>query len=325
MLPIPRNPPVLLSLLLCLLLWTPDAQARREIVVRGATKPSAAPPVPPLPADAPPEVVAGARLYLTAGCVGCHSPPFTGATHLAGDRDLPTTFGVFYSPNISPHPTDGIGGWTEEDFFKAMRRGIAPDGHRYWPTFPYMAYTKMADEDIRSLWAYLRSQPAVEGTPREREMSPGYGLPGMLGMWRLLAFRSGEYKPDKRLTDVQNRGAYLVQAVGYCDQCHTPRGRTGLLKKRHYMAGGANPGKSEVHPNLTPDMENGLGEWSVEDIVRFLSTGDKPDGTRADHEQVMEEKIADSYRWFSEADKVAIAEYLKSLPADDFDPFSWEP
>lgn len=276
----------------------------------------------PAPADDP-LAQRGEWLYRVAGCVGCHSPAIEGAVHLGGGRDNPTDFGTFWAPNISPSPSSGIGGWTEADFFRAMRQGRAPDGRRYWPTFPTMAYTGMSDDDIRALWAYLTSQPAVETPRREHEIKPAYRFPGALLAWRAMEFREGPFEPDPDQSEAWNRGAYLVTSVAYCDQCHTPRSAIGKLKRRHYLAGGGNPGKSEVHPNLTPHPTAGLGAWTEDELVRFLGTGEKPDGGAARPDWVMHEKIEDSYRFFSEEDRRAIAVYLRSVEPDDHDP--WEP
>jgi mono/diheme cytochrome c family protein len=290
-----------------------------------AQKPSVPPPMPELSDDASETEIRGWALYRTAGCIGCHSPPFPNAKHLGGDRDLPTIFGRFYAPNISPDEEDGIGSWSEEDFHKAMQKGISPENKRYWPTFPYMAYTKMQEEDLHALWVYLNSQEPVKGREREKELNPNYRMPGLIRIWRLLEFQRGTFKEDPNVSDEINRGRYLVQAVGYCDQCHTPRNRLGKLVDKYYMAGGSNLGKSEIHPNLTPHMERGIGKWTTEDIVEFLTSGQKPDGTEADHHQVMAEKIEDSYSYFSTQDKKAIAAYLKSLPPKDFDPSTYQP
>lgn len=273
------------------------------------------------PPDGDPVAAEGAHLYRVAGCVGCHSPPIEGSVHLGGGRDNPTLFGTFYAPNISPDPAYGIGDWTEEDFFRAMRHGRSPSGRAYWPTFPTMAYTRMHDADIHALWVYLRSQPAVQTEVPEHEVRAKYRVPGLLGLWRMIEFKVGEYEPEPDQSEAWNRGAYLVQAVAYCDQCHTPRGASGLMQRRHYMAGGANPGKSEVHPNLTTHPTAGLGAWTEDDIVRFLGTGVKPGGGQADPSQVMVEKIRDSYGYFSEEDRRAIAVFLKTLPPDDYNPY----
>ncbi len=281
-------------------------------------------PASPAPADDP-IAQRGEQLYRAASCVGCHSlpdgwPKRGEPVPLAGGRDAPTMFGTFYAPNISVDVETGIGAWTEEDFFRAMREGRSPEGRIYWPTFPYMAYTKMTDEDIHALWVYLRSQPAVKSEEREHEPKPIYRLPGLLRIWRGLEFRSGPYEPDPSQSETWNRGAYLVQAVAYCDQCHTPRGRTGLMQRRRYLAGGANMGKSEIHPNLTPHPTAGIGSWSEAQIASFLATGQKPDGSMAYEEWIMAEKVVDSYAWLSEEDRLAIAAYLKSVEPDDFDP-----
>lgn len=287
---------------------------------------SMAPPTPvgPAPADDP-VAARGEQLYRVAACVGCHSlpdgwPERGEPAPLAGGRDNPTMFGTFYAPNISPDPVVGIGAWTEDDFFRAMRQGRSPSGRIYWPTFPYMAYTKLSDEDIHALWTYLRSQPAVGGEEHENRPVGVYRLPGLIRVWRALEFRAGPLEPDPSQSEAWNRGAYLVKAVTYCDQCHTPRGKTGLMQRRHYLAGGANPGKGEIHPNLTPDPEHGLGAWSVEQIASFLENGVKPNGETAYEPWIMAEKIQDSYRWLSQEDRMAIALFLKSVPADDFDP-----
>lgn len=276
-------------------------------------------PVPPTPADADAVVKQGALLYRAAGCVGCHSPPYQGAQHLGGGRKVPTAFGTFYAPNISPS-ADGIGDWTEADFVRALREGRSPDGRAYWPMFPTMAYTGMSDDDLHALWAWLRLGPPVDGTWPEADLRFPYGMPGLLALWRSLAFREGPLEPDPTQSAAWNRGAYLVRAVAYCDQCHTPRAATGVLRKRHDMAGGANPAKGELHPNLTPHPTAGIGSWTEDDIVAFLGSGRKPDGSVADPTQVMAEKITDSLSYLPEADLRAIAVYLRSLPADDYDP-----
>jgi mono/diheme cytochrome c family protein len=274
--------------------------------------------LPPAPSD--PIAARGAWLYRVAACIGCHSPPYADGQHLAGGRHLPTMFGTFYAPNISKHPTDGIGAWTEADFERAMRLGRAPDGHAYWPTFPYTAYTDLSDEDVHALWVYLQSQPAVAGQAPPHEVAPRYRSPGLLGLWRLIAFHPRRTRLSPANDPEVARGEYLVRAVSYCDQCHSPRNRSGLLLRRHDLAGGANPGKSEIHPNLTPDPTVGIGAWSADDLVRFLQTGEKPDGTRTVEGWIMDEKIQHSFAYYSEPDLRAIAAFLQSLPPDDFDP-----
>jgi mono/diheme cytochrome c family protein len=236
--------------------------------------------------------------------------------HLGGGRDMPTIFGTFYAPNISVHPEDGIGSWTEEDFFRALRQGIAPDGRTYWPSFPYMAYTKLSDGDIHDLWAYIQTQPAVESDvlPHDPKFKRGVAI------WRWKEFDPGAMEADSERSEAWNRGRYLVEAVGYCDQCHTPRRKTGFLIDRYYLAGGANPGKAEIHANLTPDPEFGLAEWTEDDFVEFLTTAETADGQMMEDKYIMYEKIIDGYRYMPESDKRAIAVYLMALEPINFDP-----
>ncbi|MFK7927018.1 MAG: c-type cytochrome, partial [Myxococcota bacterium] len=294
--------------------------ARPEHVER---LPDAPVPVPAVPSDATADYARGAQLYRVGSCVGCHSPPFSDGQHLGGQRDLPVMFGTFYAPNISPDTEHGIGSWTEADFTRAMRTGRAPDGHRYWPTFPYMTYTKMSDGDLHALWVYISAQPSVSTPRTPHEVNAPYRWPGMLGLWRRMAFRKGPLADDPDLSKQENRGRYLVQAVSYCDQCHTPRSSLGLVKKRRYMAGGANPGKADVHPNLTPDPNVGIGAWTAPQIAHYLATTEKPDGTRTEATDIMAEKIHDSFSHYGEEDRMAIAAYLRSLPENSFNPEEW--
>lgn len=305
-------------MLIVVLAWLASARP----VVHEERLPDAEPPVP-MAVGADPVYARGAALYRTASCAGCHSPPFSDATHTGGGRDLPTIFGVFYAPNISPHPTAGIGGWSEADFTRALREGRAPDGRPYWPTFPYMTYTRLTDEDVHALWVYVSEQPPVDTPSRPHEIRPAYRSPGLLGVWRSLAFRPGPLPADPERDEVWHRGRYLVRAVSYCDQCHTPRNRLGLPLKRHDLAGGANLGKFDIHPNLTPHPEAGIGRWTVEQIATYLATARKPDGTVTSPDDIMAEKIRDGFSYYDEADRRAIAVYLRSVPADDFDPAAW--
>jgi len=279
-------------------------------------------PVPAVSEDASDAHKRGAELYRTASCVGCHSPPFTDGEHLGGGRDLPTIFGVFYAPNISVDAKAGIGGWSKDDFMRAMREGRSPEGRRYWPTFPYMAYTKMSDEDIHDLWTYLSEQPPSAAPSIPHEVRLKYRLPGLMVIWRTLGFRAGALEEDPEQSTEWNRGRYLVEAVSYCDQCHSPRNGLGLIQKRRYMAGGANPGKADVHPNLTPSAV-GLAGWTAEEIAHYLATAEKPDGTKTPDKDIMAEKIHDSFGFYSLEDRLAIGEYLTRLEPNDFDPSEW--
>ncbi len=231
-------------------------------------------------------------------------------------------FGVFYAPNISLGSEQGLVNWTEDDFVQAMREGRAPDGRRYWPTFPFPSYTKMSDEDLHALWVYLSEQEPVDTPSKPHEVKTRYALPGLLALWRAIGFRAGALEDDPEQSEQWNRGRYLVEAVSYCDQCHSPRNRLGLIQKRRVLAGGANPGKADVHPNLTPS-EVGLADWTPEDIAAYLASAEKPDGTTTPSKDIMAEKIHDSFSYYSDEDRLAIGVYLQALPPNDFDPEQW--
>jgi hypothetical protein len=138
-----------------------------------------------------------------------------------------------------------------------------------------------------------------------------------------MGFRQGPLESDPGQSEEWNRGRYLVQAVSYCDQCHSPRNRLGLIQKRRYMAGGANPGKADVHPNLTSDLDVGLGDWTAQDIANYLATAQKPDGSVTPDKDIMAEKIHDSFSHYSDSDRLAIGVYVHSLEPNDFDPSEW--
>src|SRR5436190_6517810 len=156
--------------------------------------------------------------YLTkaAGCVGCHTDTRKDAEPYAGGRALKTPFGTFYGPNITPHPEAGIGKWSEADFVRAMRLGERPDGSNYFPAFPYPSFTAMTDDDLRDLWAYLRSLPPNARTSRAHELGFLYGWRRLVTFWKWLYFTSGPLPPDPAFTPAQARGRYLASALGHC-------------------------------------------------------------------------------------------------------------
>jgi mono/diheme cytochrome c family protein len=204
--------------------------------------------------------VHGEQLAGLAGCGACHTAD--GGAPYAGGHAVVTRFGTFYGSNLTPDRVHGLGTWSEGDFVRAMRQGHGPDGRPYWPAFPYPSFTGMDDGDLADLWAWLRAQPAAATPDRPHEIVPRFR--GGLGLWRALAFR-----PAKVV--VADRGQYLVDAVGHCGECHTPRTSVGVPRRQRYLAGSV-----ELHaPNLTPAA---LGDWSEHDWVTFLRDGMTPDG-----------------------------------------------
>ncbi|MEH6526491.1 MAG: cytochrome c [Sneathiella sp.] len=251
--------------------------------------------------------------YLTAagGCYGCHTIPGDGNKPYAGGRALKTPFGVFYSPNITPDGETGIGGWTDTQFLTALKTGISPSGHPYFPVFPYTSYTKITDEDGLAIKAYLDSLPKVVQEDKGHEVSAPFSWRWLQWGWRLLFFNEGPYvAPEGASTEVA-RGGYLVDALTHCGECHTPRNMFGGVDASLYLAGTPNGGEGEFVPNITPDNATGIGEWSKGDIVSFMKTGLKPDYD--DVQGSMEEVIEHSLSKLTEEDLTAIADYLKSI------------
>lgn len=220
----------------------------------------------------------GAYLFHLSGCAGCHTDEKNNGAPLAGGRELKTPFGIFYSPNITPDTVYGIGAWTDEDFLNAMRKGIAPDGRHYYPSFPYTAYTKMRNEDIADLKAYLFTQPAHATSNRNHELSFPFNLRYLMRVWKILFLNEGPVANDPARDAQWHRGRYLVDALGHCGECHTPRNALGTLDQARYMAGSAQGIKGEQMPNITPDLQSGIGKWTDGDFQMLLSIGMLPDG-----------------------------------------------
>lgn len=251
--------------------------------------------------------------YLTAagGCYGCHTKPGEGSKPFAGGRALKTPFGVFYSPNITSDEETGIGGWTDAQFLEALQMGISPSGHSYFPVFPYTSYTKIEDEDGLAIKAYLNSLPKIVQEDKQPDVSPPFSWRWLQWGWRILFFNEGRYVPPENATPEIARGGYLVDALAHCGECHTPRNMLGGTDASLYLAGTPNGGEGEFVPNITPDSETGIGEWSKGDIVSFMKTGMKPDYD--DVQGSMAEVIEHSLSKLTEEDLEAIADYLKSI------------
>src|SRR5262249_2766098 len=178
---------------------------------------AAHPPSPPHTGDRAQQVANGEYLTRAGGCLACHTE--RGEPAYGGGLPLPTVFGVLYAPNITPDPEDGIGNWSEEDFWHALHEGRAKDGTLLYPGFPYTNYTKVVRADANGIFAYLRSIPPIHKARRPHELRFPYNERKLLIAWRALYFRAGEYDADPAQTKEWNRGAYLVNALGHCDMC----------------------------------------------------------------------------------------------------------
>jgi len=254
----------------------------------------------------------GAYLIRAAGCIACHTDHANEGVELAGGRALETPFGTFYSPNITPDEETGIGAWSDEDFLRALREGEAPEGHSYYPVFPFASYTLMRDEDALAIKAYLFSLDAVSQENREHDVGFPLSWRFTLNGWRMLHFSEGPMEDDESQSEEWNRGRYLVDALGHCGECHTPRGMTGGMDGDMYLAGNREGPDNEVVPNITPH-ETGLANWSASDIAGLLKSGLKPDWDSV--QGSMEEAIDDGLSYLTDDDLAAIATYLQSVPA----------
>jgi len=254
----------------------------------------------------------GEYVYRAAGCYGCHTDEKHAGKPLAGGHALATPFGTFYSPNITPDPETGIGRWSEADFIRALREGLSPAGDHYYPSFPYPSYTKLTDEDLRALWAYLRVQPPVKQVNRKHDLKWFARARTFVGSWKGLYFTPGAYKPNAAKSAAWNRGAYLAEAAAHCGECHTPRTAFGGIKTGMHNAGTRDGPDDSVVPNITPDRKTGIGRWRASELAEYLETGLTPDGDSAG--DLMAEVIDNGLQYLRKDDLAAIAEYVLSLP-----------
>ncbi len=259
------------------------------------------------------DAVRGEYVFHTSGCGTCHTAE-NGGTFLAGGRELKTDFGSFFSPNITPDPETGIGGWSDEDFVRALRRGVSPDGDDYYPTFPYTSYARMTREDAVDLKAYLDSLPAVRNEVPDHDLAFPFSIRMSMIGWKLLFFDDDPFEPDPSKSEAWNRGAYLVNGPGHCGECHTPRNILGAVNTNKYLGGNKNGPEGEAVPNITPG-KSGIGDWSADDIVSALETGLLPDGDFMGG--AMTDVIDDNTSKLTDDDLQAIATYLTSLEPID--------
>lgn len=253
----------------------------------------------------------GAYLFSAAGCANCHTDRRNDGPPLGGGVALKSPFGTFYGPNITPHPVQGIGSWSDRDFLRAMRDGVSPEGRHYYPSFPYAAYSRMRDEDILAIKAYIDTLPPSDHPNRAHELRFPFNIRAGLVVWKWLYFEPGAMEPDLTRSESWNRGAYLVEALAHCAECHTPRTRLGGLDRAFWMAGTASGPDGGRVPNITPDQATGIGDWSDFDILDSLQTGALPDG------DFVGGSMADVVRFgtsqLTDEDRQAILTYLRSL------------
>ncbi|MBI3451795.1 MAG: cytochrome c [Rhodospirillales bacterium] len=268
--------------------------------------------VGPAAAQTPDATRRGGYIFDLAGCAGCHTDVKNKGPLAAGGRELKTPFGAFYGPNITPDPQYGLGRWKEADFVRAMRHGIRPDGNRYFPVFPYTSFAKMSDEDLHDLWGYLRSLPPVAKPSRRHDIGFPFRLRFLQIGWQWLNFSTGAFKVDPAKSPEWNRGAYVVQALGHCGECHTPRNIAGATRPSLYLAGTRDGPEGSKVPNITPDPETGIGKWSPGDLADLFKSGMTPDGDFVG--ATMAEVVRNSTSKMTDADLKAMIAYLRAVP-----------
>ncbi|WP_417208220.1 c-type cytochrome [Antarctobacter sp.] len=246
----------------------------------------------------------GETVFTAAGCASCHHTK--GAEDklvLTGGMEFVSDFGTFYAPNISPHPAAGIGGWTLEEFANAVTRGVNPKGQHYYPAFPYTAYTKMADQDLVDLWAYVQTLPASDVASKPHDVGFPFNIRRSVGGWKFL-FMSDDYVME---ANGNERGRYLVETLAHCAECHTPRNPVGALDKGRWMGGAPNPSGKGTIPPLTPDKL----DWSAEDVAYYLESGFTPTFDAVGGHMA---EVVENFSHLPAEDRNAVAAYIKALP-----------
>ena len=253
----------------------------------------------------------GKYIFHASGGCSCHTDTKNDGAFLAGGRPINTPFGTFFGTNISPDPATGIGKWTDEDFVRAMTKGLSPEGNHYFPVFPYTSFHNITQEDLIALKAYLFSIPAVNQKNIPHDLILPFGRQALLMIWKNVVWSPQTFISNPEQTKSWNRGAYIAQALAHCGECHTPRNLLGGLKTYLHFSGSKEGPEGELAPNITPHKITGIGDWTKVDISYFLETGMKPDG---DYTQgLMAEVIEHGYYYLKVEDLDAVADYLISL------------
>jgi mono/diheme cytochrome c family protein len=263
-------------------------------------------PIPDSPNAA--QLRRGQYLVAAGDCMSCHLRD--GGQPLAGGLGLKTPFGVIYTPNITSDKDTGIGNWTSEQFYRAMHDGIDDEGKNLYPAFPYPWFRVVSREDCDAILAFLKTTPAISYTPPNNDLIFPLGYRSMVKGWNLLYLSSHDFKTDPTQSPEWNRGAYLVEGLGHCGGCHTPKNALGADKSGRDFQGGTLD--NWVAPDLTANDRTGLGAWSVDDVAEYLRTGRN---AHAGAGGAMADVITYSTSLMSDADRHAMATYLKSQAA----------
>src|SRR5580658_9316178 len=268
------------------------------------------PGVSPALAQRQPDVTHGQYIATLGDCAACHTKP--GGKTLAGGLPLKTPLGIIYTTNITPDRDTGIGNYSFADFARAVRLGVRPDGARLYPAMPYTGYAKMTDEDLQDLFAYLQKNvAAVQETPPANTLRWPFNQRWSMAFWNVAFLDSAHFTPDPSKDAQWNRGAYVVEALEHCGECHTPRHLTQNLDNSLKFSGAVLQGWKAY--NLTPSKQSGLGGWSDDAVAAYLSTGHADGHSSASGP--MAEAVDNSLRYANADDIHAIVAYLRTIAA----------
>ena len=254
-------------------------------------------------------IARGAYLARAGNCMACHTA--RGGASYAGGLGIPTPFGTVFTSNLTPDANTGLGSWSPAHFWRALHNGRSKSGRLLYPAFPYTSYTQVTREDSDAIFAYLRSQPAVNQPNRPHTLGFPFSSQAALAVWRALYFKPGVYQPVASRDAEWNRGAYLANGLGHCSACHSPRDALGGSRQSLALAGGLIPMQNWYAPSLTSAHEAGVGDWERERIVQLLQTGVAPGASVSGP---MAEVVLRSTQHLTEQDMGAMATYLKALP-----------
>lgn len=258
-----------------------------------------------------PDAARGEQVFLAGGCASCHVAPgaaLDGQPVLAGGQEFPSAFGTFIAPNISNDAVAGIGAWSARDLANAMLHGVSPEGQHYYPAFPYASYAKASLQDIVDLRAYLATLPASDQASAAPKLGFPFSIRRAVGVWKLL-YLNADWVVAGDLSPEETRGRYLVEGLGHCGECHTPRTPLGGMERSHWLAGAPNADGKGRSPNITP----GRLTWSEAEIADYLKSGFTPSyDTVGGHMAA----VVTNYSRLQDADRVAVAAYLKKVPPE---------
>ena len=252
----------------------------------------------------------GATLARAGNCAGCHTE--RGGAAYAGSRAIATPFGELRSANLTPDAATGLGNWRETDFRRALQHGQSRDGRLLLPACPYPSFTRVSDDDVRALWAWLRSQPPLTQARQPHALAWPYNTQLAIAVWRSLYFRPGRFEPDATRSAQVNRGAYLVEGLGHCGACHGQRGLLGGSAALGSAGGAVMPDQRWYAPSLTDAAEGGVPGRDADELLQLLKTGVS---ARATVMGPMAAVVAGSTQHLAESDLRAMVAYLQQLPA----------